>query len=545
MILWLKFKLVATAAAFCACAGIAVFAFGADRTAPEQPPPPAAGGAVSDEQPNDWEVNPFEGTQSISVKYGARTIEIDKPEDVQALLAKLRIIAIENGTHLLAMQTVTLVCHRGEKKGDYTARSDDRGVLMVQTGLIYIGKRFFTALNQQLAKSGETVNVLEYPKIGAAPPSGEKLGVEDLSRGFTAGSLNYKVAGEYRTIQIAGDKDLAELSKAFQVLNTGPRQKDIFAKSYFSLKTKNGQTFMGDFIAADTVNSSLGALTVAPALAQTFAGLAGKAEGRAIDLLADNPAGDTEQAASAKADAVLGDIVEIKVLTYRGKTFDLAMPREEVAKIMAAWKPCRVWNLKGGTPSSGCKLEVKTKAGATHTLTFLDSSKFPGAIYDFQPVDVSGLGVVWVAHMWRQWAEVAAGKMEGDAETLLQGRIAARALKDLPSFLGKTVNLRIEYSDGKDWLIESVTDSSAKKQLLALLTVAAVHEDKGVKPPKQPAAVLHVVPGAGFDLSFVFTAERTAVVPGWGTVEFKNDVAGPITRLGTDAPAQKRLEDDF
>src|SRR5688500_11382216 len=83
----------------CLTAALMCASCAADDGAPGPTPgdPPAAGAGGGGGGPAaGWQADPFAGTRSIDVRHGDKTYRIDDAKTVAAVMAKLRVTAVEN-----------------------------------------------------------------------------------------------------------------------------------------------------------------------------------------------------------------------------------------------------------------------------------------------------------------------------------------------------------------------------------------------------------------------------------------------------------------
>ena len=510
----------------------------------DQPPPvtPPVAAVVGDP---GWDTDPFAGTLSIDISHGPDHFLVNDPAVIKSLLAVLKIESVANKMYQLSESSSILVFERGPR-GPFTVNMSSDFSCSVDGGTITLAPQFFTVLSTELAKQAHApVKLHEFaPVPGKRRPD---LTVASLKSGIRSFTISYALGDQGRELDVTDPKDLEAITRAFLYTEITKRQtldKKLAVWAGFRAGLADGSELSATFEDIDIIRTNIGNVHLKPELLNTIAAILKKYEGRELDPLRENPATAAEQTALQKATALLRGVARVQLVAdehHQPVNVEFG-PEEMIPKSLKIIELQALRPDEPPPPVGAATLEMKLfqKSGEPITVTFLDPEKLPHRVILATPLDIPGVGRAWVDQKWRSiFSEYQRFQNERrDADR--QNKTTARVMADFAGFKKQIFCARAFAKVGGETLIYSVNQPQLIARAVALLnvkkvTLAAAPED--AISPKDPNFEINLTPGLGFDLTLSFTSDTTAVVPGWGRVEFDAPIVPELTRIAGESAA--------
>ncbi|MFH1022700.1 MAG: sigma-70 family RNA polymerase sigma factor [Planctomycetota bacterium] len=474
-----------------------------------------------------WDANPFAGTKVIVVQHGSDSYRVDDPKQVRELLDSLVIEQVKNGNFLLSQSTAAVTFERGEKDF-YRVQLSPDGAFMIPSGTMYVHSNFIKTLNGVISvKAGKSVDLLQFNLAAALP----EFSPERLSAGLSRAVFRYHVGDGEHELRVT---DPARLREIHAVLKLGAKRPLARSERHletceFEFAIPGSRPFRGWFIKPGDIGTFTGDVVYAvdTAFADRLSAMASDVEKQPIDLLGVNSVRAEETARAKEAALLLGGITNLVITSDRnGKDARLPVDGKDLQKILTAFAPVRALPQSSPAAAKGLKVKAVLKSGRAVDVAFLESDELSVRPISSSPIEISGFGQVWVNDQWQYRFERCLFNAERAEKDARFQKTAQELMKDFPKFLAEVQWMEFHDAVGKEYFMQSVTDRTVVRDVLALLTVESYKSDPDAgrkeKLDRRPALML--VPGTGFTLPLIFTDNRNAMVPGCGTLTFRQDV---------------------
>jgi len=489
---------------------------------------------VHRKQPAPWTADPFRDTEAIEVKHGENSYTIDNRETVKKLLSTITINMIRNDVYMPAKATAYITFKRRDKK-DYRVSLSSEGVFMVRTGLLHVSQDFIRALNSELTRTADKpINVLKFNVDRNRKPR-KKLTRAMLSGGLKKAVIRYEVGDKPREFSVTDKDTLKALSDGLKIKGTeGDRELDrsITVWAEFRLTSNEGPVFWGHFQGKDRLRSSLDNLLISEDLYNEIEQVISKTEGRTIDILHDNPMTAQEQQVTAKLENLFRNLQAIEILTDdQGEPVNISLDSNALKKVLKKLEWVRP-HPKGFKPfpevPSGLKIRCRSNDGSLFTVTFMNKEEeMHGRIILGSPVVISGLGQAWVDDQWQYEFRYFLNSLKDKIKGKRQMQAMKEVMHDFPAFLKQVRCITFTKGD----MIYTVPAGGTVKKICSLLSQGKAKQQKTDLSGLSQKPLLQLTPGIGFDLPLLFADADRAVVPGWGTIEFSENVLDTIHRI--------------
>jgi RNA polymerase sigma factor (sigma-70 family) len=526
----------------------------ADKEPAPRPAPPAEVTVVPDaprppikkEWAGRWIADPFAGAEWIELRQthnaapGYRVYQIKDPQAVAAIVKVAKVIGVDNGIAAGCIPTATVIAHLPGGKTFSGGMCGGGETLMCDGGILTLADGFGDALNK--AATAEAKVKVDLTQFALAPPEGAVVNpappqptAKNLESGFSMLSVTYLVGRKLHCTAIDDATTLDALHRALVVKAAVPLALEGAESRNLQVTTKDKARFYFQVQNRESiVDLKVARFVLTPAFFEALNKEVSRRAGFDIDVTADdNKPQPKEEERVAEFRKLLGKVKSARYVEKRDgvETVVAVDDAKEATTLIAQLRqisvPARDLKLKPWNT----KLELKLDDGSKVTLTFLDTGKDSLEAESqtampvlTDPVDVSGLGQLWLDNQWKYKFRDLVYQREHEAKERRDQETTRLVCADLPAFFKQVISVVVIDKNTRGVLPQPQTKKVLNSLAAGKFEKLNWSEERWKKEYDalggEPGLELDLAPGLGYSLTIIPAGEKTILIPDVGRLVF-------------------------